>query len=188
MTLNDVLKFYDSGTLENYPDETLKQFQVICGNNQITDLYFVQKCQFATDKISQILLSRQREKHHKEALAEQERLHGIKIANDQRLATEAAFDNDRKHSETSKLARKAIKVAWIAVWVAVAGVVVAVILGLATLIVAHLDSRQTPIAGVNATDTKKAQEPIKTPQIVLPTPKPIPMPTNLIQTNAAQNK
>jgi len=123
---------------------------------------------------------------NKEALKEQNRLHGIQIENDRQLAKDAALDNDKKHGQTLAISKEANQLSKRAVLIAILSVVATVIIGGIGVIVAHLDSSRPSTSDTNAPRAKETSPQSAMPQIVLPTPKPTP--TNLIQTNVSQKK
>jgi hypothetical protein len=119
-------------------------------------------------------------------LEEQARLHRIQIANDRQLADDAALDNDKKHGQTLAISKEANQLSKRAILIACLSVLATVVIGVIGVIVAHLDSSRTSTSDTNAPRTKETAPQSATPQIVLPTP--LPTPTNLIATNAAQKK
>lgn len=135
------------------------------------------------------------ERYHNDAKSERNRLQKEIMQDVKGMFAASKEDGDKKHAEslsTSKeanvLSKKAIKVAWIAVWVAVGGVAIAVIFG-----IAHSDSKRSANSAAGDTPQERGpalseKPPLQSPMPQTELPKPLPILTNAVPTNTAQKK
>lgn len=132
MSFDDVLTYAREMRFADKSDQDLHQMLIFCGNRtgQSSDIYSTNQIRHTVKMIQEELARRQREKNHKEAIAEQQRLNQKATEQGSTLHAETISEVEKIKTSVDRLHRTR-RIEW---WILTVGAIAAIAGAVAVLI------------------------------------------------------